>query len=207
MTIVHRTCSEAETIAAAAQLARRLIGGDIVTLAGPLGAGKTCFVRGMAQGLGIDPAEVCSPTFVLWHEYTGPTVTLAHLDAYRLAAPEELAALGWDELLTAPDTIIAVEWPDRVAAVLPQHRIDVAIAPLDAASRRITIDIPAAIAERFPQPTDLRPNRCATCGTTIRPGAATTPFCSERCRAADLGRWFAGRYRISREAGLEEGGA
>ena len=82
-----RTVSEAETEAAGATLAATLAPGDVVLLDGPLGAGKTAFVRGMARGLGATPADVSSPTFTLLQEYAGP-VPLFHADLYRLTPPE-----------------------------------------------------------------------------------------------------------------------
>ena len=81
-------------------------------LSGDLGAGKTAFVRGMAEGLGIDPQEVSSPTFTLIQEYRGP-VTLQHVDLYRLK-PSEVEGLGLDEL-TDGTAVVAIEWAERWA--------------------------------------------------------------------------------------------
>jgi tRNA threonylcarbamoyladenosine biosynthesis protein TsaE len=87
--------------------------GDVLLLSGNLGAGKTAFVRGLADGLGIDPGEVSSPTFTLIHEYSGGRLRLYHADLYRLprAATEDL---GLDELGVA-DGVLAIEWPDRLS--------------------------------------------------------------------------------------------
>lgn len=104
-----RSMSEAETEAAGAALADTLTPGDVVLLDGPLGAGKTAFVRGLARGLGARPADVSSPTFTLLQEYAGP-VALFHADLYRLSPPE-VGDLGLLEL--SADGILAVEWPDR----------------------------------------------------------------------------------------------
>jgi tRNA threonylcarbamoyladenosine biosynthesis protein TsaE len=94
----------------------------VVLLSGNLGAGKTAFVRGMAEGLGIDPEDVSSPTFTLVHEYRGGRLTLYHADLYRLerAAAEDI---GLQELGVA-DGVLAIEWPDRLAHELP-HAIHV----------------------------------------------------------------------------------
>jgi tRNA threonylcarbamoyladenosine biosynthesis protein TsaE len=202
----RETHSETETMHLAANLARGLVAGDVVSLNGPLGAGKTCFVRGLAAGLGIDAPEVSSPTYVLAHEYIGPSLTLVHVDAYRLSGPEELESIGWDELVAARDAVIAIEWPGRVSAALPQPVVAVDLAPLGATTRRVVIDIPDALADRFEQLRPASPCRCPTCGRDVPAAAADFPFCSERCRRADLGRWFAGKYRLTRHAGDDEAG-
>src|SRR3989304_4943343 len=103
----HHTRSEAETWSRGRQLAERLEPGAVVLLYGNLGAGKTAFVRGLAQGLGASPDEVTSPTFTLIQEYAGPT-PLYHVDLYRLT-PAEADDLGLDELL-AGDGVVAVAW-------------------------------------------------------------------------------------------------
>jgi len=106
------TTSEAETSAAGRELAATLPPGSIVLLSGDLGAGKTAFVRGMADGLAIDPADVSSPTFTLIQEYRGGRLPLFHVDLYRLQ-PAEVDDLGLDELTTAGG-VMAIEWPDRL---------------------------------------------------------------------------------------------
>ena len=105
------THSEEETAAAGRELARTLESGSIVLLSGELGAGKTAFVRGIAEGLGIDPAEVTSPTFTLVQEYRG-RLTLYHVDLYRLK-PAEVDDLGLDEM-TLAGGVTAIEWSDRL---------------------------------------------------------------------------------------------
>ncbi len=106
-----RTGSPEATEAVAERLAAELRPGDLLLLEGDLGAGKTTFVRGLARGLGADPARVQSPTFTLVRLYRGAT-PLAHLDLYRLETSAELADLGLDELLD--DHVVAVEWGDRL---------------------------------------------------------------------------------------------
>lgn len=105
------TRSAAETEALGEQLAATLAPGDLLLLAGELGAGKTTFVRGLARGLGAT-ATVQSPTFTLVRVYPG-RVQLAHVDLYRLEKSAELADLGLEELLEAG--VVAVEWGDRLA--------------------------------------------------------------------------------------------
>ena len=104
------TVSDAETEALGVRLAGTLTAGARVRLYGELGAGKTAFVRGLAQGLGIDPDEVSSPTFTLVQEYRG-RLPLFHVDLYRLA-PGEVDDLGLDAL--AADGILAIEWAERM---------------------------------------------------------------------------------------------
>ena len=86
--------------------------GTTVLLEGELGAGKTAFVRGLAEGLGLDPALVSSPTFTIVQEYRGRGVTLQHVDLYRLA-PAEVADLALEDLMDER-TVMAVEWPERL---------------------------------------------------------------------------------------------
>jgi tRNA threonylcarbamoyladenosine biosynthesis protein TsaE len=105
------THSETETIDAGRALARDLRADAVVLLSGDLGAGKTAFVRGLAEGLGIDTREVSSPTFTIIQEYRGGRLTLYHVDLYRLA-PREVDDLGLDDL-TLEGGVVAVEWPDR----------------------------------------------------------------------------------------------
>jgi tRNA threonylcarbamoyladenosine biosynthesis protein TsaE len=115
--IILTTSSEAATVTAGRDFARTLEPGAIVLLSGDLGAGKTAFVRGMAEGLGIPPSEVSSPTFTLVQEYRGGRLPLYHVDLYRLKAIE-VEDLGLDEL-TLEGGVTAIEWPDRLPRPLP----------------------------------------------------------------------------------------
>jgi tRNA threonylcarbamoyladenosine biosynthesis protein TsaE len=156
-----------------------------VALEGDLGAGKTCFVRGLAQGLGIDPSVVSSPTFVSMQRYDGGRAPLVHVDAWRMHSADALETIGWDELLAAREAIIAIEWPSKVLSAIPPRRIDVTIAPAASGGRVIMID---------DRRREAHATACRTCGTTARPN---DPFCSDRCRAVDLRRWLTGAYRIA----------
>lgn len=109
--------SEDETGALAAELARRLTPGAIVLLYGELGAGKTAFVRGLADGLGIEPDDVSSPTFTLVQEYRGGRLPLFHVDLYRLATAE-VDDLGLDDI-GAADGVVAIEWAERLPRPRP----------------------------------------------------------------------------------------
>lgn len=108
-----RTNSERETMALAGRWAASLPAGSILLLHGPLGAGKTAFVRGLALGLGLDEDAVSSPTFTLVHEYRGGRLPLLHADLYRLPDGASIDDLGLDEL--AADGVLAIEWPERLA--------------------------------------------------------------------------------------------
>jgi tRNA threonylcarbamoyladenosine biosynthesis protein TsaE len=110
--VIIATNSERETAAAGRDLAARIGPGDVVLLTGDLGAGKTAFVRGLAEGLGIAASEVTSPTFTLIQEYAGGRLPLYHVDLYRLK-PIEVDDLGLDEL-TSEGGVTAIEWPDRL---------------------------------------------------------------------------------------------
>jgi len=109
--------SEQETRDIAAALARDLAMGSVLLLSGDLGAGKTAFVRGLAEGLGIDPGEVTSPTFTIVHEYRGGRLPLVHVDLYRLDRAD-LDEIGLDQDLAATG-IVAVEWAERMARDIP----------------------------------------------------------------------------------------
>lgn len=104
------------------KLGRLLEAGDAVALYGDLGAGKTCFAQGVARGLGV-VSNVTSPTFVLVREYAG-RLPLYHFDAYRLNVPGDLAELGSEEYFSGLGVSI-IEWAERVAAALPEDRLEV----------------------------------------------------------------------------------
>ena len=106
------TTSEAETAAVGRELAATLAAGDVVLLFGDLGAGKTAFVRGLAEGLGVHRDEVSSPTFTLVQEYRGGRLALFHVDLYRLDDPREIDDLGLDEI--AEDGVMAIEWAEKL---------------------------------------------------------------------------------------------
>jgi tRNA threonylcarbamoyladenosine biosynthesis protein TsaE len=130
----HVTSSEAETAAVGRALGRSLVAGAAVLLTGPLGAGKTAFTRGIAEGLGCDPDDVSSPTFTIVQEYRG-RVRLQHVDLYRLA-PNEVDDLALEDLWEG--SVLVVEWPDRWLR-RPVDAIEVTIAPIGEMDRKITI--------------------------------------------------------------------
>lgn len=133
------TASEEETQAVAREFAATLKPGDVVLLSGDLGAGKTIFVRGLAEGLGANPDDVSSPTFTLVHEYRGRGLTLYHADLYRLesAATDDLGL----EQIGVKDGVLAIEWPDRLTHDLPGARL-IRFEVVDETARRITLGPP-----------------------------------------------------------------
>ena len=130
------THSEAETEAAGREFAATLAAGAIVLLSGDLGAGKTAFVRGMAEGLGVDPHDVTSPTFTLVQEYRSGRLPLFHVDLYRLK-PIEVDDLGLDEI-TLAGGVTAIEWPDRLPRPF-EGAVSVAIEHRDGDARSISV--------------------------------------------------------------------
>ena len=135
--MTHTSNSENTTRAIAASLATTLLPGAVVLLSGDLGAGKTAFVRGLAQGLGLDPDDVTSPTFTLVHEYRGGRLPLIHVDLYRLDRAE-LDEIGLDQDLAATG-VTAVEWSERLIRQMPAA-VRVRITDGGGERREITIE-------------------------------------------------------------------
>lgn len=131
-----RSASPEATRAMAAALADVLEPGDVVALSGELGAGKTCFVQGVARGLGIE-ARVTSPTFVLVKHYAG-RMPLVHCDVYRLETIQDVHDLGEDVL--APDAVTIVEWGDTVRAALPADRLEIDLAHTEGDGRALHLE-------------------------------------------------------------------
>ena len=115
--MTHSSTSESQTRTIAAAFAATLQPGAVLLLSGDLGAGKTAFVKGLAEGLGISADEVTSPTFTLVHEYRGGRLPLIHVDLYRLDRAD-LDEIGLDQDL-ADQGVIAVEWAERMSRRLP----------------------------------------------------------------------------------------
>ena len=130
------THSEAETAAVGRELAPTLGAGDVLLLHGDLGAGKTAFVRGLAEGLGVPRDEVSSPTFTLIQEYRSGRVPLFHVDLYRIEDPREFDELGLDEI--AEDGVLAIEWAERLPDP-PQEAVRVSIEHVGETERRVVI--------------------------------------------------------------------
>ena len=128
------------------EFAENLNGGDVVCLYGDLGAGKTTFVQGLAEGLGISK-KIISPTFIIMRTYAiegeGERVKgkgaqhLYHVDLYRIETEHDVEGLGLLELLGDPESIVLIEWPDKIENVLPEHRKDIYFRYLEDDKREI----------------------------------------------------------------------
>jgi tRNA threonylcarbamoyladenosine biosynthesis protein TsaE len=132
------TRSQEETEAAGERLGAGLRGGEVVLLSGELGVGKTAFVRGLARGVGADPEEVASPTFVLLTSYPG-RLTLHHADLYRLSRPGDDRELGLEEL-PGPRGVLAVEWAERLSDVPWPRVLRVRLAHAGEDRRRLVVE-------------------------------------------------------------------
>lgn len=144
MTISKILKSEEETRVFAFDFAKNLKGGEIICLSGELGAGKTVFVKGLAQGLGIS-GIVRSPSFLIMRVYKanrGKIKKFCHIDAYRLAAAEELETIGSQEFLGEKISVCAIEWPENVNNLLKKRKVIlIEIKILDNDKRKITVKI------------------------------------------------------------------
>ena len=145
--------SEAETVRFGEEFGREFVrAGVVVTVSGPLGAGKTHFIKGVAKSLGIDEREITSPPFTLANEYeigqggsagwqagsTAPCV-LYHLDCYRFAQTADLLALGIEDYLYPRNAATIIEWPERIAELIPKDAIRVEIRPISESEREIIV--------------------------------------------------------------------
>ena len=139
MTSVETVTSHSpeETQAVGERLGARLEGGAVIACVGALGAGKTCFLQGLARGLGVQ-SGVTSPTFVLVNQYRG-RLPIYHVDAYRTESLTELLDLGIEEFLHG-DGVTVIEWADKLLPLLPQGTITVTITGLGDEPRRIVIE-------------------------------------------------------------------
>ncbi|MDD3732645.1 MAG: tRNA (adenosine(37)-N6)-threonylcarbamoyltransferase complex ATPase subunit type 1 TsaE [candidate division Zixibacteria bacterium] len=131
--------SEEQTLALAARLAGSFKKGDVISLNGELGSGKTVFVRGLAKALNIKEDDVSSPSFTFVNEYPG-AMPVYHFDLYRLEKPSDLYEIGWDDYL-GREGLLVVEWGDKAEGMLPRryYRIDFII--LSENEREINISL------------------------------------------------------------------
>jgi tRNA threonylcarbamoyladenosine biosynthesis protein TsaE len=136
---------EDQTESLGRELALWLKPGDVVALHGELGAGKTCLVRGLVKGLGLEESQVASPSFSLINEYTGP-VPIFHIDCYRLQSSEEIEELGLEEYMEGPG-ITVIEWAERISD-LAEDRLEVHFSILGETKRRVRIEALGTVAGR-----------------------------------------------------------
>ena len=221
--------SMADTVALGEAIAPFLRAGDLLALVGELGAGKTQFVRGLANGLGVERNVVVSPTFVIAQEYFSQQPgkpRLIHIDAYRIQKLDELESIGYEitgDLLGGElreNSIIAIEWADRLDELVGSDRLEVQLSHVGGDERKIEIFAHGNWGERLkgmmsvlekakgiratPQ---AAKNKCPICAKPVAVEEVTFPFCSKRCKTIDLGRWISGDYVISRpidQSDLEE---
>lgn len=132
--MMRETRSVGETMALAREIAESLTSGAVLFLEGPMGAGKTHFVKGLAEGL-ASPAVVTSPTFGLVHEYLGGRLPLYHFDMYRIEDPREMENLGFEEYFYDAGVSV-IEWPERVLEYLPEDRLSLRVEVLSETQRR-----------------------------------------------------------------------
>lgn len=157
MEISFISCSDQETLLYGRALGELVQPGSVIGLFGDLGAGKTCFIKGLAYGLSrIPEAEVTSPTFTILQEYEGP-VPLYHFDAYRLSGIDDLEAIGFEDYINSQGVSV-IEWADRIADALPDECLRIAIDYISEARRRFTCTAGGAqhgaLLEKFREKTD-----------------------------------------------------
>jgi tRNA threonylcarbamoyladenosine biosynthesis protein TsaE len=145
---IYTSNSESDTHAIAEHFASQLKQGDIITLSGELGAGKTEFVRGICSYFDVQDI-VTSPTFSIINVYTGhlrsgEPVRIIHIDLYRLKNKQELRTIGLEEWLALPDAIKLIEWPEKVNGSLTRHQYHVEIRSLSGMDERRQIHISRA---------------------------------------------------------------
>ncbi|MGK7370706.1 MAG: tRNA (adenosine(37)-N6)-threonylcarbamoyltransferase complex ATPase subunit type 1 TsaE [Candidatus Halalkalibacterium sp. M3_1C_030] len=133
--------SVTESVEETKRLARHFAGdlkpGDVVCLKGDLGAGKTHFVKGMAEAFGIDESEVQSPTFTLINEYEG-SMPLYHFDCYRLESVREAVEIGAEEYFFG-EGVSVIEWPERIQEIIPPEAVWITISSLAPTKRKFVI--------------------------------------------------------------------
>ena len=139
--MVIETFSPQETFAFAEQMARKATAGDVYTLIGDLGVGKTVFTQGIARGLGITE-PISSPTFTIVQEYESGRLPFYHFDVYRIGAPEEMDEIGFADYVYG-EGVTMIEWANLIQEILPEHYTQITIEK-DLAKgfdyRRITVE-------------------------------------------------------------------
>ena len=141
--MTYTTNSEKDSLLLAQKFGRKLKAGDVIALTGPIGSGKTVFIKGLARGLGVkNPDYVRSPTFVLLHLYGG-RFPVQHFDLYRLRREEELDDIGFDEFVSNPKAVTFIEWADKAEARISKNSFWIQLEVTSENSRNIVIVSPA----------------------------------------------------------------
>ena len=140
------TNSFEETRELGSKIASELTGGEVICLYGDLGSGKTTFMQGFAKGLGVTK-NVISPTFIIMRTYTAAIKnknikTLYHLDLYRIQTEQEAIDLGLLDLMGDKETVVAIEWPEKIEGILPDTVYTISFEYLTDAVREITVVSP-----------------------------------------------------------------
>ena len=130
--------NEQQTIDFACNMAKDFKGGEVITLTGDLGAGKTVFAKGIAKGLGITQTIV-SPTFTIMCDYNGGRLKLNHFDMYRLSSGLEAEEFGFSEYILDKNSVSLIEWSENVASIIPPYAINIEIQKIDETTRKIII--------------------------------------------------------------------
>lgn len=203
MTFQRRSPSDEATHALGAGIAHLLRPGDVLAISGPLGAGKTALIRGIALALGVPASSVSSPTFVIANVYAIPApripaiTSFIHVDAYRITDPSELENVGWDRLFSASGealgaAVAAIEWPERIPQAISPAAPRLTLEHVDASTRLITVQVPPQWSLRpdFDLLSQRPPIQCPVTRRWVAPTARTYPFFDERAQAADLYRWI-----------------
>jgi len=191
------------TAVIAKDFASVLRAGDLVRLVGEMGAGKTTFVRLVAEAMGVDVSLVSSPTFVLMNNYPceihGKRGSIAHLDCYRFGDEDELDALGWDRVCN-DGSIRLIEWPERIDGVLDEESCSLTIEHVDEHARAFRFQVPDSWMKRSSigalKARDTV--KCPATGQIVHPETPSWPFADERARMSDLHGWMSGKFAITR---------
>lgn len=137
---MEKICNNLEdTKNLAFEFSKKLVGGEVITLTGDLGAGKTTFTKSLALALGITQ-PVTSPTFTLMNEYQGDKLKLYHFDMYRIEDPSEILETGINEYFGNSDAVCVIEWAENIKSLLPKNLQNITIQKLGETSRKFIFE-------------------------------------------------------------------
>lgn len=136
-TIITHNFSETQKVGF--DFAKTLRGGELVCLYGDLGAGKTTFVQGLAEGLGITK-KIISPTFIIVRTYELANKHFYHMDLYRIETENDVESLGLKEIMQDPNNIVVMEWPEKIENMLPKKRQNIFLKYIDDIKREIIFE-------------------------------------------------------------------